>query len=112
MTNKRPGAHASKADADADADKAVEHNASKAAAANMRTYLMLKERAAAFRADPRVQEAMRFSGLDTLAQPTLAAGEKLTDLEFSPEAADRLGKRGFGYVQLSQLAMEHILGAR
>ena len=82
------------------------------AAANMRTYLMLKERAAAFRADPRVQEAMRFSGLDTLAQPTLAAGEKLTDLEFSPEAADRLGKRGFGYVQLSQLAMEHILGAR
>lgn len=82
------------------------------AAANMRTYLMLKERAAAFRADPRVQEAMRFSGLDTLAQPTLAANEKLTDLEFSPEAADRLGKRGFGYVQLSQLAMEHILGAR
>ena len=82
------------------------------AAANMRTYLMLKERAAAFRADQRVQEAMRFSGLDTLAQPTLAANEKLTDLEFSPEAADRLGKRGFGYVQLSQLAMEHILGAR
>lgn len=82
------------------------------AAANMRTYLMLKERAAAFRADPRVQEAMRFSGLDTLAQPTLAAGETLADLEFSPEAADRLGKRGFGYVQLSQLAMEHILGAR
>lgn len=82
------------------------------AAANMRTYLLLKERAAAFRADARVQEAMAFSGLDTLAQPTLAPGEKLTDLEFSPAEADRLGKRGFGFVQLSQLAMEHLLGAR
>ena len=28
------------------------------AAANMRTYLLLKERAAAFRADPEVQEAL------------------------------------------------------
>ena len=82
------------------------------AAANMRTYLMLKERAAAFRADPRVQEAMKVSGLDTLAQPTLAAGEKLEDLQFSPAEADRLGKRGYGYVQLSQLALEHLLGAR
>ena len=32
------------------------------AAANMRTYLLLKERAAAFRADPEVQEALAASG--------------------------------------------------
>src|SRR3712207_7788712 len=34
------------------------------AAANMRTYLLLKERAAAFRADPEVQEALQASGYD------------------------------------------------
>ena len=45
------------------------------AAANMRTYLLLKERAAAFRADPEVQEALAASRVAELAQPTLAAGE-------------------------------------
>ena len=28
------------------------------------------------------------------------------------EAAERLSDRGYGYVQLSQLAVEHLLGAR
>ena len=41
----------------------------------MRTYLLLKERALAFRADPEVQEAMAASGIGELAQPTIAAGE-------------------------------------
>ena len=44
------------------------------AAGCMRNYLILKERAAAFRADPEVQEALRASRLDELAQPTLADG--------------------------------------
>ena len=47
------------------------------AAANMRTYLLLKERAAAFRADPEVQEALAASRVGELAEPTLAAGETL-----------------------------------
>jgi xylose isomerase len=82
------------------------------AAANMRTYRLLAERAAAFRADPEVQAALAESRVGELAEPTLAAGESLADLEaddFDPAAA---GERGYGFVRLSQLALEHLLGAR
>jgi len=82
------------------------------AAANMRMYLMLRERALGFRSDPRVQEALHVSGLDSLAEPTLAPGETLDDLSFSPVEAERLAARGYGFVQLSQLAVEHLMGAR
>ena len=87
------------------------------AAANMRTYLLLRERAAAFRADPEVAEAMAASGVAALAQPTLAPGEKLADLladrsAFEDFDADKTGERGYGFVRLNQLAVEHLLGAR
>ncbi len=39
-------------------------------------------------------------------------GETIDDLTFSAEAAERLSDRGYGYVQLSQLAVEHLMGAR
>jgi xylose isomerase len=42
------------------------------AAANMRTYLLLKERAVAFRADPEVQAALVSAGVPDLSVPTLA----------------------------------------
>ena len=87
------------------------------AAANMRTYLLLKERAATFRADPEVQAAMQASGVYELAVPTLAAGEGYADLladrsafeDFDP---DQAGSRGYGFVKLNQLAIEHLVGAR
>jgi len=84
------------------------------AAANMRTYLLLKERAAAFRADPAVQEALAKAKVLELSEPTLAAGETVADLraadaDFDPDA---VGARGYGFVELSQLAIEHALGAR
>ena len=84
------------------------------ATANMRTYLLLKERAAAFRADPEVAQALATSGVADLALPTLDAGETLADLrdadrDFDPEKA---GERGYGHVHLAQLALEHLLGAR
>ncbi|GAA3458369.1 xylose isomerase [Saccharothrix longispora] len=83
------------------------------AAANMRTYKILRERAAAFRADPEVQEALKYSGVYELAEPTLAEGESIADFikadDIDPEAA---AQRGFGFVKLSQLALEHLLGAR
>ncbi len=86
--------------------------------ANMRMYLILKERAAAFRADPEVQEAITASKQDQLAQPTLAAGESYADLladksayeDFDPEAY--YNGNGFGFVRLQQLAAEHLMGAR
>jgi xylose isomerase len=87
------------------------------AAANMRTYLLLKERAAAFRADPEVQEAKEASGAALLAQPALRDGETWQDLladrsaweDFDVEAAAVQGKH---YTRLDQLAIEHLLGAR
>ncbi len=87
------------------------------AAANMRTYLLLKERAQAFRADPDVQEAMAFSKVLELSTPTLATGESYEDLLHDPTAfedfdADAVGERGYGFAQLDQLAVEHVLGAR
>jgi xylose isomerase len=87
------------------------------AAANMRTYLLLKERAAAFRADPAVREALAASRVGELAQPTLGEGETYGDLLADPSAyesfdVDAAAERGYAFVQLDQLAVEHLLGAR
>ena len=67
----------------------------------MRMYLVLKERAAAFRKDPRVIAAMKESNIPGLSEPTLAKDS------FDADAA---GKRGYGYEILDQLAMEHLMG--
>jgi xylose isomerase len=87
------------------------------AAANMRTYLLLKERAAAFRADPEVQAALAAARVGELATPTLAPGETYDDLladrsAFEDFDVDAAGARGLGAVHLNQLAVEHLLGAR
>jgi len=89
-----------------------------AVAANMRTYLLLKERAASFRADPEVQEALAASRVGEIKQSTLAEGESYEDLladrasyeDFNSGAY--FGGKGFGFVRLNQLALEHLLGAR
>ncbi|HEV7183084.1 MAG: xylose isomerase [Leifsonia sp.] len=88
------------------------------AAANMRTYLLLKERAAAFRADPEVQAALEASRVPQLSVPTLSDGESYDALladrsayeDFDTDAY--FGGKGFGFVRLQQLALEHLLGAR
>jgi xylose isomerase len=88
------------------------------AAANMRTYLLLKERAAAFRADPEVQEALAAARVPELSTTTLAPGETYDDLladrsAFEDFKADEyFNGKGFGFVRLQQLATEHLLGAR
>jgi xylose isomerase len=82
------------------------------AAANMRTYLILKAKAEAFRKDPEVAEALAASRVPELSTPTLSPGETLDDLaanEFDVEAA---GKRGYHFTRLNQLALEHLLGTR
>ena len=86
--------------------------------ANMRMYLLLKERAAAFRADPEVQAALTASKVAELARPTLNEGEGYTELladrgAFEDFDADAyFDGKGFGFVRLHQLAVEHLLGAR
>jgi xylose isomerase len=87
------------------------------ARANMRSYLALRERARAFRADPEVQEALEASGVFELAEPTLGKGETLADLLADRSAyedldVDAVAAHGFGFVRLNQLALEHALGAR
>jgi xylose isomerase len=86
--------------------------------ANMRNYLLLKERAAAFRADPEVQAALAEAKVPELSVPTLNEGETVEALVADRsafedfDAAAYLGGNGFGFVRLQQLATEHLLGAR
>ena len=82
------------------------------ATANMRTYLALKERAAAFRSDPRVIAAMKESNIPGLAEPTLAKGETWKDLAKDVFDVDAAGKRGYGYEAVDQLALEHLMGLK
>ncbi|MDR3070813.1 MAG: xylose isomerase [Propionibacteriaceae bacterium] len=86
--------------------------------ANMANYLILKERAASFRADPEVQEALKAAKVDELSVPTLNPNETVADLladrsayeDFDPTAY--YGGKGFGFVKLQQLVTEHLTGAR
>ena len=89
-------------------DKGVWESAS----ANMRTYLALKERAAAFRADPRVIEAMKASNIPGLNESTLGAGETWRDLAKDSFDVEAAGARGYGYELVDQLALEHLMGAK
>lgn len=82
------------------------------ATANMRTYLILKERSRAFRADPEVQEALAASRHDQLAVPTLAPGESIASLRAEDLDLGEAAARGYHYARLDQLAIEHLLGAR
>jgi xylose isomerase len=88
------------------------------AAAHMRMYLLLKERASAFRADPEVQKALAAARVSELSEPTLGAGETVELLLKDRQAYETLNAdayfnaKGFGFVQLQQLATEHLMGAR
>jgi xylose isomerase len=87
------------------------------AEANMRMYLLLKERAQAFRGDPEVVEAMTAAGVDELSRPTLEEGESTAELLVDPPAfedfdVEAAAERSYGFVRLNQLATEHLLGAR
>lgn len=86
------------------------------AEANIRMYLLLKERAAAFEADPEVKAAKAAARVDELKQPTLNPGEGYAQLlaagdgGFNPD--EYFNGKGFNFVRLNQLAIEHLMGAR
>ena len=86
------------------------------AAANMRMYRLLRERAAAFRADPEVREAFKAARVEELSKPTLSPGETwkdvLSDQDIATFDVDAAGAKGYGFVRLQQLAVEHLMGAR
>ncbi len=87
------------------------------ARANIANYLLLKERAAAFRADPDVQQAMAAAKVHELRKPTLNDGEGYEQLLADPSAWEEFdsgayfGGKGYGFVRLQQLATMHLLGA-
>ena len=88
------------------------------AAANMRTYLLLKERAAAYRADPEVPRRCAAAGVADARRAHPDAGRDARRPARRPLAPSRTStptppaERGFGFVRLNQLAIEHLLGAR
>jgi xylose isomerase len=87
------------------------------ARACMRNYLILREKAQAFRADPEVTAALDAAGVGELEVPTLAPGESLDDVrtaarEMSVADLDALRTRSVAMEALDQLAMEHLLGVR
>jgi xylose isomerase len=85
------------------------------ARANMETYLLLAEKAKAYRADPAVQEAFVTSGVLELSESTLGEGESVADLladrtAFEDYDADAAGEREYAFVRLNQLAIQHLIG--
>jgi xylose isomerase len=86
------------------------------AEANISMYMLLRERAQNFRNDPEVLAALAASKVDEVNQPTLAPGETLESVSgyllggIKPD--DYFDGRGFGFVRLNQLAIEHLMGAR
>lgn len=78
----------------------------------MRTYLILKERAEAFRADPRVVGAMKESNIPGLSEPNLSADETWKDLAKDSFDVEAAGTRGYHYEVLDQLALEHLMGVK
>jgi xylose isomerase len=78
----------------------------------MRNYLILKDKAAAFRADPEVIGAREAARVPELSEPTLAPGETLADLRAESYDVEGLATTGMAFERLDQLAMEHLLGVR
>jgi len=81
------------------------------ASANMRTYILLQERARAFREDSRTKAALAKSGVDELLQPTASSGESWREIAHENFDVDAAGKRGYHYEELDQLALEYLIGA-
>ena len=80
------------------------------ATANMRTYLALKNRATAYRNDPRVIAAQKDSNIPGLTENTMGAGESWKDLAKDSFDVEQAGARGYQYEALNQLALEHLMG--
>ncbi|WP_303325113.1 xylose isomerase [Actinomyces radicidentis] len=85
------------------------------ATANMEMYLMLAEKAKAFREDPVTQELMKKAGVFELAEPTIAEGETVEDLladraSYEDFDADAAAAREYHFVELYHNAMRHLIG--
>ena len=78
----------------------------------IRNYLAFAEKAREFDHDPRVAEAMAYTGVAELAEPSVGpySAESAAGLMAENFDVDALAQRGFGIEALDQLAVDHILG--
>ena len=80
-------------------------------------YNLLQERAEKFENDPEVKALRQRAKVEELKKSTLNQGESASALMNSSEFASfdpdtYFNGKGAGMVQLNQLALEHLMGAR
>jgi xylose isomerase len=80
-------------------------------------YNLLLERAEKFENDPEVKALRQRAKVDQVGVSTLSSGETAGSLSAAPDAAkfdpeSYFNAKGAGFVQLNQIAVEHLMGAR
>ncbi|HEY1824728.1 MAG TPA: xylose isomerase [Acidimicrobiales bacterium] len=80
----------------------------------MRTYLILKEKAARFESDPDIQDALRAAQVPGLSIPTTVGSGTAADLRSYVKGLDEssLARADYGHERLDQLTTELLLGVR
>ena len=81
----------------------------------MRTYLILAEKAARFRTDPEIAEALHATMVPQLAEPTSPDGftsAALASIRATSPDLGSMATRGYGHERLDQLVTELLLGVR
>jgi xylose isomerase len=78
----------------------------------IRNYLAFAAKAREFDQDPRVVQALSYTGVPALAEPTVGpySTEAAAGLMAESFDVDALARRGFGIEKLDQLVVDHILG--
>jgi xylose isomerase len=84
------------------------------AAGCMRTYLLLREKAARFATDPDIAEALAQASVPELAEPSVGkySAAAAADLLAAPGDPAALARRGYGNERLDQLVTELLMGVR
>ena len=85
------------------------------AAGNMRTYLILREKARRFHEEPEIAEALAAAKVAQLAQPTMAGAatpDAIAALRAESHDIDTLAAQGYGHERLDQLVNELLMGVR
>ncbi len=80
----------------------------------IRTYLILREKAERFHADPDIQDALATAMTDRLAEPALpeVTPDAIAALRRGPHDLEAMAMRGYGNERLDQLVTELLLGVR
>ena len=84
------------------------------AAGCMRTYLLLKEKAQLFAADPEIAAALAEASVAELGQPSVGpySAKAAAELAANPGDPNLLARRGYRNEHLDQLVMELLMGTR